>query len=125
MKHSKPHKMNRETIKNKIKDYVSEHKGRKLSETTLYGICKIIDGVSDVENQHVYDSSKDKLFFTSDTHFSHDKILDFTNRPFANMAEHDDGLIERWNKAVPEDGVVFHLGDFCFGGLNRWEEIRP
>lgn len=25
-------------------------------------------------------------------------------------------LIENWNKVVPEDDVVFHLGDFAFGG---------
>ena len=69
-----------------------------------------------------------KVFFTSDTHFSHKNILkgvtSWGTRPFSSPKEHDDYLIERWNKTVPEDGVVFHLGDFCFASMTRWESIR-
>ena len=54
-----------------------------------------------------------KIFFTSDTHFGSEMILDFCRRPFGSSHEMDEELIRLWNETVPEDGVVFHLGDFC------------
>lgn len=32
-------------------------------------------------------------------------------------------LIENWNNVVPKDGIVFHLGDFAFGGSQLWKEV--
>ena len=55
----------------------------------------------------------DKLFFTSDTHFHHTNILEFCNRPWGDIRTHDLALIQNWNKVVPYDGKVFHLGDFA------------
>ena len=57
-----------------------------------------------------------KVFFTSDTHFGHKNILRFCNRLWATVAEHDQSLIDNWNDTVPEDGIVFHLDDFCYKG---------
>lgn len=31
-------------------------------------------------------------------------------------------LINNWNSVVPEDGIVFHLGDFAFGGSQLWND---
>lgn len=36
----------------------------------------------------------------------------------------DAKLIENWNKKVPQDGLVFHLGDFAWGGYEVWKRIR-
>ena len=33
-------------------------------------------------------------------------------------------LINNWNSVVDEDSTVFHLGDFAWGGFNKWKEIR-
>jgi calcineurin-like phosphoesterase family protein len=33
------------------------------------------------------------------------------------------GLIEAWNSVVKKDDEVFHLGDFCFKGYDKWVEI--
>ena len=63
------------------------------------------------------------MWFTSDTHFWHENILRFCNRPFANASEMNEVLIRNWNETVPEDGIVFHLGDFAFGGAKEWNEI--
>lgn len=63
------------------------------------------------------------VFFTSDTHFSHKKILDFCHRPFGSIEEHDDVLINNWNSVIGPDDTVFHLGDFAFGGFPVWEKI--
>lgn len=57
----------------------------------------------------------DKLFFTSDTHFGHERIIQYCNRPFKDAAEMDEVMIRKWNAAVPPDGIVFHLGDFAMG----------
>lgn len=65
-----------------------------------------------------------KIFFTSDTHFCHKNIISYAGRPFFSTEEMDKALIENWNSVVPEDGIVFHLGDFCFGGNTQWKTIR-
>lgn len=65
-----------------------------------------------------------KIFFTSDTHFGHDNIIQFCDRPFKDIEEMDRKLIENWNKKVPQDGLVFHLGDFAWGGYDFWKKIR-
>lgn len=46
----------------------------------------------------------------SDTHFGHNNIVDYCRRP----AEHEDILVEEWNAAVPDSGVVLHLGDLSY-----------
>jgi calcineurin-like phosphoesterase family protein len=58
------------------------------------------------------------------THFGHDNILKFCDRPFKDVEEMNYKLIENWNKKVPADGLVFHLGDFAWGGYEFWKNIR-
>lgn len=36
----------------------------------------------------------------------------------------DKTLIENWNKIVPPTGLVFHLGDFGWGGYQEHKKIR-
>ena len=56
--------------------------------------------------------NKHKIFFTSDTHFSSERTLKFSRRPFASVDEMNENIIKNWNNIVsPEDGV-YHLGDF-------------
>lgn len=55
---------------------------------------------------------KDNLFFTSDTHFDHYNIARCCNRPFEDRKSMNEGLIDKWNVTVPEDGIVVHCGDF-------------
>jgi len=64
------------------------------------------------------------LWFTSDTHFSHKNIIRWCGRPWETAEEMDAALIQKWNEVVPKDGIIFHLGDFCFGGADRWKKIR-
>ena len=65
----------------------------------------------------------DNIWFTSDTHFYHENIIHFCNRPFKDVAEMNETLVRNWNETVPEDGIVFHLGDFCLGGSKYWNDI--
>ena len=67
--------------------------------------------------------SPNKIWFTSDTHFFHDKVVEYCQRPFASVEEMNEELIARWNSVVHRDGIVFHLGDFCFGKPDKWNCI--
>lgn len=40
------------------------------------------------------------IWFTSDTHFGHERILDFTNGPFGSIREMNDALIANINEKV-------------------------
>jgi calcineurin-like phosphoesterase family protein len=59
--------------------------------------------------------NKSKVFFTADTHFGHDRIRGYCNRPYQTVEEMDEMLIKNWNETVPPDADVYHLGDFAFG----------
>lgn len=65
----------------------------------------------------------EEVWFTSDTHFYHANILRYCNRPFSDVTEMNEELIRRWNETVPASGIVFHLGDVCFGGSKEWNEV--
>ena len=67
--------------------------------------------------------SEENLFFTSDTHFFHKKIIEFCKRPYEDLEEMHEQLILNWNNTVPKDGVVFYLGDFAFGTSTNWKPI--
>lgn len=54
-----------------------------------------------------------RIFVIGDTHFGHQKCADA--RGFASVGEHDEALIENWNRAVKKDDTVIHLGDVLFG----------
>lgn len=66
-----------------------------------------------------------KVFFTSDTHFNHKNIIEYCNRPFENVEQMNETLLKNWNDTVPEDGIVFHCGDFALGGATAWKELPP
>lgn len=67
------------------------------------------------------------IFVISDTHFNHANILKFTHsdkvtllRPGFDSVEHmNEIIIERWNKIVNNDDIVYHLGDFSFTSSNN------
>lgn len=64
-----------------------------------------------------------KLFLIADTHFSHENIIRYENRPFRNAEEMDAYMIQKWNEVVSEDDLVFHLGDVVIGNAKRAEEL--
>lgn len=64
-----------------------------------------------------------KTMFISDLHFGHKNVLSFDNRPFSTIEEHDQKLIENWNKRVSADDSVWILGDISFHGPKKTLEI--
>jgi len=65
-----------------------------------------------------------EVFVTSDHHFNHSKIIGYCNRPFGSVNEMNEFMIGRWNSKVNYDDLVFHLGDFGFGGKRVIKGIR-
>lgn len=55
------------------------------------------------------------IFVISDTHFGHHNIIGFCNRPFSNVEEMNQTLIQNWNDTVGPNDIVIHDGDFAFG----------
>jgi len=51
------------------------------------------------------------ILYTSDIHFSDEKILNVCNRPFGSVGDMDNGIIEKWNKKVSTEDTVYILGD--------------
>jgi calcineurin-like phosphoesterase family protein len=72
------------------------------------------------------------VFLISDTHFSHKNICSFTKndgsklRPFDNVEEMDELMIENWNKTVRPIDKVYHLGDVAINrnGLKVLERLN-
>ena len=52
--------------------------------------------------------------YISDLHFGHANVIDFDNRPFADVDEMDHCMIELWNSRVSPNDDVYIVGDFCF-----------
>lgn len=65
-----------------------------------------------------------ETWFTSDTHFGHKSVIDFCKRPFFDVEEMNESLIQNWNGCVGKDDRVYHLGDFAWG-TKIAKEIRP
>ena len=55
----------------------------------------------------------EKVWFTSDTHFNHANICQYSNRPFESLEAMEEHIIAVWNSQVGSDDLVFHLGDFA------------
>jgi len=65
-----------------------------------------------------------KLFLTSDFHFSHKNIIKYCNRPFSSVEEMDKKLIQNINDIVGEEDVLWFLGDFCFARHDYFEVAK-
>jgi calcineurin-like phosphoesterase family protein len=73
------------------------------------------------------------LFFVSDTHFSHANICSATTkwkdagdtvRQFSSLEEMNRTIVDNINAVVGEDDILFHLGDWSFGGFEQIEKFR-
>lgn len=65
-----------------------------------------------------------KIFIISDTHFHHENIIKYSNRPFKSVEEMDKEIIKRWNNKVGKEDIVLHLGDFALGSEKEVKELK-
>lgn len=57
------------------------------------------------------------IWFSSDQHFGHKRVLEYCQRPWSTLDEMEEGLVANWNGAVSSDDTVYVLGDFSFRGV--------
>ena len=65
-----------------------------------------------------------KVFFISDLHLGHRKIINYCDRPFISGEEMDDAIITSINNTVQNNDILYILGDFCHKGGNNVNEYR-
>lgn len=73
-----------------------------------------------------------KLWWTSDTHYGHANICSATttwqepnrSRKFDSLDDMNTGLVDNINRLVGPDDILFHLGDWSFGGIKNIEIFR-
>jgi calcineurin-like phosphoesterase family protein len=63
------------------------------------------------------------IYFIADTHFGHQNIIEYENRPFPTVEEMDRTLIANWNRTVKKREKVYLLGDFAFANKERIIEL--
>jgi len=71
------------------------------------------------------------IWFTSDTHYSHSNIAGESvsrwqrgYRDFNSVHEMNMALVNGINKYVKEDDILYHLGDWSFGGVHNIFQFR-
>jgi len=58
-------------------------------------------------------------YFSADLHFGHNNIITYSGRPYANVTEMNENIVERWNALVTHEDEVIILGDLCLGKLEE------
>lgn len=56
------------------------------------------------------------IYVIADTHFNHQNIIPYENRPFKDVPHMNRSMIDNWNGVVSNDDTVYVLGDFGFNG---------
>jgi calcineurin-like phosphoesterase family protein len=64
-----------------------------------------------MEKIHITLKEGQKIFFTSDLHIGHRNVIRFSNRPFADVKEMNQAILDNINNAVAENDYLFMLGD--------------
>jgi calcineurin-like phosphoesterase family protein len=65
------------------------------------------------------DNEISKTYIITDTHFSHDLMLQYCNRP-PNFGHK---IIKQWQAIVNPQDIVYHLGDVTWGSQEQLQQI--
>jgi len=63
------------------------------------------------------------IWLYSDPHFGHNNIIKYCNRPFANVNDMNETLLNNYKKVINDKSLVYFLGDISFGRQERKEQI--
>ena len=54
------------------------------------------------------------IFYTADLHLGHERVIEYSGRPFGNAAEMLECIIQNWNYVVSSDDDIYIIGDMFF-----------
>lgn len=63
-------------------------------------------------------------WYTSDLHFSYEKIINLCNRPFKDVSEMNNKILENFREKIGKDDFLFILGDVSAYGQEPEYLIR-
>lgn len=68
------------------------------------------------------------IYFSSDLHFCHQRAFLYEPRGFSSIEEHDETIIENWNKIVKPEDTVYLLGDIVLNdnksGIEKLNQLN-
>lgn len=67
--------------------------------------------------------SHQNIWFMSDAHWCHANVIKHDNRPFDDVDEMNEALINNWNAKVKKTDIVFYLGDLSFNSGEKTRKI--
>ena len=75
--------------------------------------------------QYWLDEVDEHSWIISDTHFNHQRIMEYEPCRVSDMqakgySSMDEWLIDNWNAHIAQSDLVVHLGDFSFKGVSRY-----
>ena len=59
------------------------------------------------------------IYFTADLHLGHANIIKLCNRPFGDVDQMNETLINNWNARVQQQDEIYILGDFTMQPLEK------
>ncbi|WP_413560734.1 metallophosphoesterase [Bdellovibrio sp. HCB209] len=62
------------------------------------------------------------VYFISDFHFGHTKVIEYGERPFTSLEEMNDKMAADYNSVVTPEDTVYIVGDLSLGGIERAKE---
>ncbi len=65
------------------------------------------------------------IFYIADMHFGHENVLRFDDRPFSEIGQMDETLVQNWNARVTDDDTVYVLGDAFWKNEENSVKILP
>lgn len=60
-------------------------------------------------------------YIIADTHIGHSRIIPMCRRPFQDIEQMNETLIDNWNNTITDEDIIIHLGDVI---LAKGEEIQ-
>lgn len=69
------------------------------------------------------------VYVTADLHLGHANIIGHTGRPFDNVEDMNEAIIDGWRRTVTDRDTVWILGDFALSNdadqLRGWYDALP
>jgi len=62
-------------------------------------------------------------WFTSDLHLDHKNIIRYSDRPFSDVVDMNNTIIDNINSCVSESDNLYIIGDFAFANKQRTNEL--